>query len=350
MIRRPPRSTLFPYTTLFRSGPAWRRRATGSVRPTSEPPQANVRLPSDGGREARKCRITLARRAVARQGRDRRSAPAEQPSRGHLAEPDDRRRRAQAHGADLRAVGLAVAARQRVVGEQHGPARLGGALAGVALEREGAVERRRPRKALVGGDHGAGGHAHAATDALDGAVDLPPLGGVTGDRRVRGRRRPRPEGGADGAELVAERRHVHDQIPEEWKVIEGAHAQGPAPQAADPRAAGPALAPVPHHRTGAAHADATGVAEGEGGILRALDLDERVEHGGVGPRADPVLLPALGLPGRPPEHAQRDYRSTCRSDVSRRRSSVTAGSARSPPPPARCRPASLPAGSAAPAR
>src|SRR3989442_4246377 len=23
MIRRPPRSTLFPYTTLFRSGPAW---------------------------------------------------------------------------------------------------------------------------------------------------------------------------------------------------------------------------------------------------------------------------------------------------------------------------------------
>src|SRR6266850_6577860 len=29
MIRRPPRSTLFPYTTLFRSaGPAWRRRQT----------------------------------------------------------------------------------------------------------------------------------------------------------------------------------------------------------------------------------------------------------------------------------------------------------------------------------
>src|SRR6266446_9617706 len=26
MIRRPPRSTLFPYTTLFRSRPTWRRR------------------------------------------------------------------------------------------------------------------------------------------------------------------------------------------------------------------------------------------------------------------------------------------------------------------------------------
>src|SRR2546430_7215210 len=28
MIRRPPRSTLFPYTTLFRSGVVWRHQAT----------------------------------------------------------------------------------------------------------------------------------------------------------------------------------------------------------------------------------------------------------------------------------------------------------------------------------
>src|SRR5437763_12047993 len=41
MLRRPPRSTLFPYTTLFRSGPApaparrcsSRRRAAGAARP-----------------------------------------------------------------------------------------------------------------------------------------------------------------------------------------------------------------------------------------------------------------------------------------------------------------------------
>src|SRR3712207_6890428 len=33
MIRRPPRSTLFPYTTLFRSG-----RATGSIRTPGVPP------------------------------------------------------------------------------------------------------------------------------------------------------------------------------------------------------------------------------------------------------------------------------------------------------------------------
>src|SRR5690242_21442772 len=33
MIRRPPRSTLFPYTTLFRSGPAAWREYTGDPTP-----------------------------------------------------------------------------------------------------------------------------------------------------------------------------------------------------------------------------------------------------------------------------------------------------------------------------
>src|SRR5216684_7014384 len=32
MIRRPPRSTLFPYTTLFRSAPRGRHRQTGGLR------------------------------------------------------------------------------------------------------------------------------------------------------------------------------------------------------------------------------------------------------------------------------------------------------------------------------
>src|SRR5688572_31150827 len=41
MIRRPPRSTLFPYTTLFRSrGDAARRRPM-SARPTSRVPRAD---------------------------------------------------------------------------------------------------------------------------------------------------------------------------------------------------------------------------------------------------------------------------------------------------------------------
>src|SRR3712207_8788430 len=37
MIRRPPRSTLFPYTTLFRSPPTTRRRAAAT--PTAPPRQ-----------------------------------------------------------------------------------------------------------------------------------------------------------------------------------------------------------------------------------------------------------------------------------------------------------------------
>src|SRR5438876_4869880 len=35
MIRRPPRSTLFPYTTLFRSAAQWQRQ--GNRRPTTGP-------------------------------------------------------------------------------------------------------------------------------------------------------------------------------------------------------------------------------------------------------------------------------------------------------------------------
>src|SRR2546427_7574180 len=38
MIRRPPRSTLFPYTTLFRSAGAARRRALRHVRPERSVP------------------------------------------------------------------------------------------------------------------------------------------------------------------------------------------------------------------------------------------------------------------------------------------------------------------------
>src|SRR5256885_13350179 len=61
MIRRPPRSTLFPYTTLFRSNPAGPRiltiqprlgrqrlpadlrRADADLRPRSRPPRASTR-------------------------------------------------------------------------------------------------------------------------------------------------------------------------------------------------------------------------------------------------------------------------------------------------------------------
>src|SRR5471032_941717 len=49
MIRRPPRSTLFPYTTLFRPGPrrrCWPRRATASARSCSPLDRKSTRLNS----------------------------------------------------------------------------------------------------------------------------------------------------------------------------------------------------------------------------------------------------------------------------------------------------------------
>src|SRR3712207_8843196 len=37
MIRRPPRSTLFPYTTLFRSTDDWREQTIPGIQPVSAP-------------------------------------------------------------------------------------------------------------------------------------------------------------------------------------------------------------------------------------------------------------------------------------------------------------------------
>src|SRR3989442_6712929 len=53
MIRRPPRSTLFPYTTLFRS-----QAGRSSVEPPSRPPTASTRRSDDqrtGWREYHPC-------------------------------------------------------------------------------------------------------------------------------------------------------------------------------------------------------------------------------------------------------------------------------------------------------
>src|SRR2546422_5173040 len=80
MIRRPPRSTLFPYTTLFRSGPEWGIRAA-----PAEPGRA---ASSDARRDARTGRSGgLDRRVAARPGgADERSEEhtSELQSRLHL--------------------------------------------------------------------------------------------------------------------------------------------------------------------------------------------------------------------------------------------------------------------------
>src|SRR5215475_11116187 len=53
MIRRPPRSTLFPYTTLFRSGPR-RRRRPAPREPAVKPARSGTSRPARPGRPDRK--------------------------------------------------------------------------------------------------------------------------------------------------------------------------------------------------------------------------------------------------------------------------------------------------------
>src|ERR1700693_6569131 len=89
------------------------------------------------------------------------------------------------HWTDGGAVGLAVTARQHVLGE-HRLAAVGmSPVAAVPLEREDAVQRRGPGEARVVADHGAGRDTHAAANALDSGVDGAPLaraGAVLGER------------------------------------------------------------------------------------------------------------------------------------------------------------------------
>src|SRR3712207_6946689 len=64
MIRRPPRSTLFPYTTLFRSGTSRPERGGGGRRRGRARPSHR---PADPGRSSVRCRRAAPRR------RDRKS-------------------------------------------------------------------------------------------------------------------------------------------------------------------------------------------------------------------------------------------------------------------------------------
>src|ERR1043166_10255386 len=66
MIRRPPRSTLFPYTTLFRSSPP--RRAIDSLRNRFVEERLQVkRLPGEPGRSAHHTIIRREVRGIIRQ-------------------------------------------------------------------------------------------------------------------------------------------------------------------------------------------------------------------------------------------------------------------------------------------
>src|SRR6266498_5643902 len=94
MIRRPPRSTLFPYTTLFRSGRGWDRH--------DEPPPHRM----DGGPRLPVPPVRGQRLRVGRAG-----GP---PPAVHA--PDERRRRVlrprRPHGGDRGRVGRAIRRRR----------------------------------------------------------------------------------------------------------------------------------------------------------------------------------------------------------------------------------------------
>src|SRR3712207_7903633 len=90
MIRRPPRSTLFPYTTLFRSHDIW--RPAGVERNTRQPSSRDEIVPalgppSRGQRHAgnkRMQRVDLVHRVHLLQARDRKSTTSELQSRQYL--------------------------------------------------------------------------------------------------------------------------------------------------------------------------------------------------------------------------------------------------------------------------
>src|SRR5206468_8363151 len=71
-------------------------------------------------------------------------------------------------------------------------------------------------------------------------------------------------------------------------------------QRGEPGPARPALTSVHHHRAGAAHPDAAGVAEGEVGSLALAHLDERVQHRGMGRRLHAELVEPTGAGLRAP--------------------------------------------------
>src|SRR3989454_9441614 len=87
MIRRPPRSTLFPYTTLFRSRPRCRNRGDSTTRPVrrSDPP-----LPAPSGGAAGAYHSRPPRR---RRGDPRESESQEGPLGGFGQPPSSERRR-----------------------------------------------------------------------------------------------------------------------------------------------------------------------------------------------------------------------------------------------------------------
>src|SRR5438876_915798 len=146
--------------------------------------------------------LARAPRLRARSGRRGGSTgQAEHPENREPTQPPDRAGGRETHRADLGAVALAVAARQRIAIEKNATAPVAPGVAVIELERERPVERRRPGESLVVPDHRARRQAHPAADALDGQVDFAALRGSAGHAGVRRGSLARREGRIHVAKL-----------------------------------------------------------------------------------------------------------------------------------------------------
>src|SRR2546430_4560410 len=171
MIRRPPRSTLFPYTTLFRSEGAVKREQIGSTGDSSygvidrpgrrDVPErsagALIREPQTDVERLRRRRARVARRAA---GHRRRGAGDAERSAGAISESD---------GSTLResprldaGVGGEDAVERPLVAEQggHSPGGVHGKPGGTLAQQQ---EPERMVDFSVGEDHGADGRTPHAT-------------------------------------------------------------------------------------------------------------------------------------------------------------------------------------------
>src|SRR5215208_349315 len=165
-IRRPPRSTLFPYTTLFRSAPVQRPQLLEQHGPVDAREPVVVRMPRD--------LAALERALDGKAGRDELRQVL-----GHHAQPEALRRHEGVDGAAVRHVGLHAAGLDATGDHERGHVAERYALDGPAAA---AHSRHDPTRGYVDGDIDVAIGGRGDPARLDGP-------GAERDRAVPARRR-----------------------------------------------------------------------------------------------------------------------------------------------------------------
>src|SRR5258708_7094558 len=202
MIRRPPRSTLCPYTTLFRRSPAAGGAVIARLRP-------RLRL-RPGTRPGLRSRLRPGPRRRGRSGRQRRLQSM--PGQGGALDPH----RVLAHPGERRE--LAQLGRLAAGGAQLGCPIAGGAAAGdqgvEAFEQAPRLLERLAAQRL--GHHRGRGGRYGAAHALESDLRDPPLLDAQGDLHPVAAERVVPDGAVAGpgraAELAGPRVVVEDAL------------------------------------------------------------------------------------------------------------------------------------------